>query len=99
MSDEHTDEGMHLDVLLEDQYSKFVADGLEPDIVVGAFKDRINLGIDARDGSVDVFLGNLSSDTARALAAALTAAADAVESSSVAKGGQSWTISSERERP
>ncbi|WP_259519034.1 hypothetical protein [Halanaeroarchaeum sp. HSR-CO] len=98
MSDEHSGAGMHLDVLLEDQYSKFVADGLEPDIVVGAFKDKINLGIDARDGSVDVFLGNLSTEDARDLAAALTAAADAVESSTVEGGGQSWTISSDTDR-
>lgn len=98
MSGEHTSTGMHLDVLLEDQFSKFVADGLEPDIVVGAFKDRINLGIDSRDGSVDVFLGNLSAEEARTLADALSAAADVVESGTVAEGGQSWTISSDTGR-
>lgn len=83
---------MHLDVLVEDQFSKFVADGLHPDLVVGAYKDRITLGIDSRDGSVDVYLGNLSAAHARDLATALTSAADAVEESTGAEGGRTWTI-------
>ncbi|WP_050047777.1 hypothetical protein [Halanaeroarchaeum sulfurireducens] len=87
-----THSGMHLDVLVEDQFSKFVADGLDPDIVVGAFKRRINLGIDSRDGSVDIYLGNLSADDARRLATALTAAADAIDDESVDEGGQTWVV-------
>ena len=92
MSEDHGPRGMHLDVLVEDQFSKFVADGLKPDLVVGAFKDRINLGIDSRDGTVDVYVGNLSPEDARALADALVTAATAVETSTVDEGGQSWTI-------
>lgn len=92
MSEESTEDTMHLDVLLEDEFSKFVADGLRPDIVVGAYRDRINLGIDARDGSVDVYLGNLGVDDARALARVLLEAAEAVESSSVDERGRSWTV-------
>jgi hypothetical protein len=83
---------MHLDVLVEDQFSKFVADDLDPDLVVGAFKDRINLGIDSRDGTVDVYVGNLSPEDARSLADALLSAATAVETSTVDEGGQSWTV-------
>lgn len=96
MTEDHGARGMHLDVLVEDQFSKFVADGLQPDLVVGAFKDRINLGIDSRDGTVDVYVGNLSPDDARALADALVTAATAVESSTVDEGGQSWTIDETR---
>jgi hypothetical protein len=92
MSDGHGERGMHLDVLVEDQFSKFVADDLDPDLVVGAFKDRINLGIDSRDGTVDVYVGNLSPEDARSLADALLSAATAVETSTVDEGGQSWTV-------
>ena len=92
MSEDHDEDRMHLDVLLEDQFSKFVADGLHSDLLVGAFKDRINLGIDSRDGSVDIYLGNLSAEDARALATALDAAATAVEQGTVEDSGETWLV-------
>lgn len=95
MTHDRGDGGPHLDVLLEDEFSQFVADGLVPDVVVGAYKDRINLGIDSRDGSVDIYLGNLSADEARALAALLEGAADAVESGPLGAEGQTWVLGDE----
>lgn len=96
MNDDHTG-GMHLDVLLEDEFSEFVVDDLDPDIVVGAFKESIRVGIDSRDGSVDVYLGDLTVGDARDFAAALTRAADAVESGAVMEQGKSWIVTSDEE--
>ncbi|MFB6069419.1 MAG: hypothetical protein ABEJ76_00225 [Halanaeroarchaeum sp.] len=96
MSDDRDDTGPHLDVLVEDEFSRFVADDLSPDVVVGAFKDRINVGIDSRDGTVDVYLGNLSPASARAFAALLEEAADAVESDS-ADDGRTWVLADTEE--
>ncbi|MFB6093808.1 MAG: hypothetical protein ABEJ77_02575 [Halanaeroarchaeum sp.] len=93
--DRHRDGEMHLDVLVEDEFSRFVADGLDPELVVGAYNDRINLGIDSRDGSVDVYLGDLDPECARDLAAALEAAADAIESG--ATQSQTWSVGETRE--
>ncbi|MFB6133279.1 MAG: hypothetical protein ABEJ44_07770 [Halanaeroarchaeum sp.] len=94
MTDEHTG-GMHLDVLVEDEFSEVVVDDRDPDVVVGAFIDAVRVGIDARDGSVDVYLGDLTVGDARAFASALTNAADAVEEGAVAEQGKSWTVSGE----
>ncbi|MFB6081593.1 MAG: hypothetical protein ABEJ67_02110 [Halanaeroarchaeum sp.] len=92
MSHDGDDDHSHLDVLVEDRFSRFVADGLTPDIVVGGFKTHVTLGIDSRDGSVDVYLGNLSADDARALADALSAAADAIESGALDDHGRTWEV-------
>ena len=72
----------HLDVLFEDEFSRFVADGLAPEVVVNASRNHINLGIRSTDESVDVFVGGLSPDEARALATQLEAAADTLASGS-----------------
>lgn len=69
----------HLDVLFEDEFSRFVADGLRPEVVVNVSPDRINLGIRSADGSVDVFLGGLSVSEATSLKNAIEAGIDAVE--------------------
>ncbi|AOW81122.1 hypothetical protein HTSR_1960 [Halodesulfurarchaeum formicicum] len=81
----------HLDVLFEDEFSRFVADRLTPSIVVNAYRDRINLGIRSADESVDVFVGGLSPSDARSIAAALTEAADAVERGAQDETGATWT--------
>ena len=72
----------HLDVLFEDEFSRFVADGLTPEVVVNASRNHINLGIRSADESVDVFVGGLSPEEARALATQLEAAADSLASGS-----------------
>jgi len=90
-----SDDGPHLDILVEDEFSRFVADGLDPEVVVGAFTDSITLGIDSRDGTVDIFLGNLSPVAARTLAAMLSDAADRVEDTELAGESRTWLLSEE----
>lgn len=90
-----SDDGPHLDILVEDEFSRFVADGLEPDVVVGAFTDTITLGIDSRDGTVDIFLGNLSPTDARTLASMLSEAADVVEETGVDGSSRTWVLGDE----
>lgn len=86
----------HLDVLFEDEFSRFVADGLAPEVVVNASRNHINLGIRSADESVDVFVGGLSAAEARALATQLEAAADSLANESGEK--TTWTpIGSEAE--
>ena len=82
----------HLDVLFEDQFSRFVADGLEPEVVVNAYRDRINLGVRSADETVDVFLGGLSAEQARSLGTALVAAAESVEQGTCQESGQTWAV-------
>ena len=82
----------HLDVLFEDQFSRFVADGLEPSVVVNAYRDRINLGLRSADETVDVFLGGLSVDEARSLGTALLESAEAVEYGRCDDSGQTWSV-------
>ena len=82
----------HLDVLFEDQFSRFVADGLEPSVVVNAYRDRINLGLRSADETVDVFLGGLSPDEARELGTALVEAGEAVEHGRCDESGQTWAV-------
>ncbi len=79
----------HLDVLFEDEFSRFVADGLAPEVVVNASRNHINLGIRSADESVDVFVGGLSAGEARALATQLEAAAESLASESGEK--TTWT--------
>ena len=81
----------HLDVLFEDEFSRFVADGLDPGVVVNAYRDRINLGIRSADESVDVFVGGLSPAAARSIASALNEAADSVERGERDESGETWT--------
>lgn len=81
----------HLDVLFEDEFSRFVADGLDPAVVVNAHRDRINLGIRSDDESVDVFVGGLSPTEARSIAASLSEAADSVEKGEREETGETWT--------
>ena len=69
----------HLDVLFEDEFSRFVADGLSPTVVVNAAPGHINLGLQSADGSVDVFLSGLSVSDARSLKDAIDQAIDSVE--------------------
>ena len=69
----------HLDVLFEDEFSRFVADGLSPTVVVNAAPGRINLGLRSADESVDVFLGGLSVAEARSLRDAIDDAIETVE--------------------
>lgn len=82
----------HLDVLFEDQFSRFVADGLDPSVVVNAYRDRINLGLRSADETVDVFLGGLSAEEARTLGTALLDSADAVEHGRCDDSGQTWSV-------
>lgn len=82
----------HLDVLVEDQFSRFVADGLEPSVVVNAYRDRINLGLRSADETVDVFLGGLSAAEARSLGTALVDAAEAVDHGRCDDAGQTWSV-------
>jgi hypothetical protein len=69
----------HLDVLFEDEFSRFVADGLSPTLVVNVSPERINLGLRAADGSVDVFLGGLSVSEAQSLRDSIDEAIDVIE--------------------
>ncbi|MFB6086413.1 MAG: hypothetical protein ABEJ84_06355 [Halodesulfurarchaeum sp.] len=68
-----------LDVLFEDEFSRFVADGLRPEVVMNVSPDRINLGIRSADGSADVFLGGLSVSEARSLKATIETVIETVE--------------------
>ncbi len=82
----------HLDVLFEDEFSRFVADGLEPAVVVNAYRDRINLGIRSADETVDVFLGGLAAEDARKMGEAMLEAAEAVEHGRCDDSGQTWGV-------
>ena len=82
----------HLDVLFEDEFSRFVADGLDPEVVVNAYRDRINLGLRSADGAVDVFLGNLSPAQAASIGEALQSAAEAVEQGTCDEAGRTWSV-------
>ena len=79
----------HLDVLFEDEFSRFVADGLKPEIVVNASADRINLGVRSQEGTVDVFVGDLSASEAESLADTLKRAAS--DRSGDGVDGGTWT--------
>ena len=82
----------HLDVLFEDQFSRFVADGLDPSLVVNAYRQRINLGLRSGDETVDVFLGGLSAEEARELGETLLEVAEAVEHGDCEDSGRTWTV-------
>lgn len=82
----------HLDVLFEDEFSRFVADGLSPAVVVNAYRDRINLGIRSADETVDVFLGGLSAEDARTMGETLLEAAEAVEHGQCDESGRTWNV-------
>lgn len=80
-------DGPHLDVLFQDEFSQFVADGLSPDVVVHASENRIAVGLRSADETVDVFLGDISPEAARSLADSLEKAAAISEN-----GGETLTV-------
>ena len=82
----------HLDVLFEDEFSRFVADGLDPSVVVNAYRERINLGVRSADETVDVFLGGLAPEEAREIGTALLEAAEAVEHGDCSESGRVWSL-------
>jgi hypothetical protein len=82
-------DGPHLDVLVDEEFSRFVADGLAPEIVVNASSERINLGVRSADGAVDAFVGDLSAAEARAIAEALERAAEVRDADR--DDGGTWT--------
>lgn len=91
MNEDHEDEHMHLDVLVEDRFSEFVADGLEPTVVVGASAGRVNLGIESDDGAVSIYLGGLSPDAARALGTVLREGAE-LSGDTATNERQTWVL-------